>query len=56
MIEQNKVTRYALVVGVAKRAREIQARAEREGRKLSEKPVILAADDIYSGRVDISEI
>ncbi|MDP4153171.1 MAG: DNA-directed RNA polymerase subunit omega [Bacillota bacterium] len=52
---KNDMNRYALVTAIAKRAREIQEQAERTGTHLSEKPVILATDDIYCGRVKVIE-
>ena len=42
-------SRYAVVVGVAKRAREIAEDAENNGVILTEKPVSLAIADIKDG-------
>ena len=42
-------SRYAVVVGVAKRAREIAAEAEEESRILLDKPVSLAVADLTDG-------
>ena len=42
-------SRYAVVVGVAKRARDIAEEAEREGILLEEKPVSLAIEDLTRG-------
>ncbi len=42
-------SRYAVVVGVAKRARQIAEEAEQEHRELIEKPVSLAIRDFRSG-------
>ena len=42
-------SRYAVVVGVAKRAREIAEDAENGGVILTEKPVSLAISDIKDG-------
>ena len=42
-------SRYAVVVGVAKRAREIAEEAENGGVILTEKPVSLAISDIKGG-------
>lgn len=42
-------SRYAIVVGVAKRARDIAEEAEREGTMLEEKPVSLAIEDLTRG-------
>ena len=38
----NRTTRYALVVGVAKRAREIASEFEAEGIVTDKKPVLMA--------------
>ena len=46
-------SRYAVVVGVAKRARQIAEEAERDGVILIEKPVSLAIDDFTSGNYKI---
>ncbi len=42
-------SRYAVVVGVAKRAREIASKAEEENAILIEKPVSLAVADLTEG-------
>lgn len=42
-------SRYAVVVGVAKRARDIADRAEQDGVILIEKPVSMAIGDLSSG-------
>ncbi|MCQ2404395.1 MAG: DNA-directed RNA polymerase subunit omega [Clostridia bacterium] len=42
-------SRYAVVVGVAKRAREIASKAEEESQILIEKPVSLAVADLTEG-------
>ena len=42
-------SRYAVVVGVAKRAREIADEAEANGVILTEKPVSLAINDFTKG-------
>lgn len=42
-------SRYAVVVGVAKRAREIAEKAEEENTILIEKPVSLAVADLTDG-------
>ena len=42
-------SRYAIVIGVAKRARDIADKAEQEGIQLLEKPVSLAINDLTSG-------
>lgn len=52
---QTNVSRYSLVLAIAKHARDIQSNAEKKGIKLTEKPVILSTDDIYRGMVKIIE-
>ena len=42
-------SRYAVVMGVAKRAREIAEKAEQDGTILIEKPVSLAVADLTEG-------
>lgn len=42
-------SRYAVVMGVAKRAREITDKAEQDGVILIEKPVSLAVNDLTEG-------
>ena len=42
-------SRYAVVIGVAKRAREIAERAEEDGVILLEKPVSMAINDLTEG-------
>ena len=42
-------SRYAVVIGVAKRAREIAEKAEEDGVILLEKPVSLAIADLTDG-------
>ena len=42
-------SRYAVVVGVAKRAREIASKAEEENQILIEKPVSMAVADLTEG-------
>ena len=42
-------SRYAIVVGVAKRAREIASKAADENRILLEKPVSMAVADLTEG-------
>jgi DNA-directed RNA polymerase subunit omega len=42
-------SRYAIVVGVAKRARDIAANAEEQKIKLLDKPVSMAIKDITEG-------
>lgn len=42
-------SRYAVVIGVAKRARDIADRAEQDGVILIEKPVSMAIADLTAG-------
>lgn len=46
---------YSLVVGVAKRARQIAEKAEEEGTPLTEKPVQLAVEEFEKGTYKIIE-
>ncbi len=50
---KGKNSRYAVVVGVAKRAREIAEKAEEEGVILTEKPVSMAINDFADGDYEI---
>lgn len=50
-----KQSKYALVVGVAKRAREITAEQEQSGEVSDEKPVLLAIDEIRRHEIGILE-
>lgn len=53
----SKESRYAIVVGVAKRARDIACEAEENGVILLEKPVSMAIEDFAKGdyRIDVPE-
>ena len=46
---------YLLVNVVARRAREISAKAEEEESVLDEKPVSTAINEVYSGRLEVEE-
>ena len=46
-------SRYAIVIGVAKRARELAQDAEERGTVLLEKPVSTAINEITSGNYKI---
>ncbi|MGN1137921.1 MAG: DNA-directed RNA polymerase subunit omega [Ruminococcus sp.] len=48
-----KVSRYALVIGVAKRARQITKDYEDRGVVLDEKSVLLAIDDFKNHKINI---
>lgn len=52
---KNNESYYSLVVGVAKRARQIAVEAEEKGEMLSEKPVQLAVEEFAQGRYKIIE-
>ena len=47
---QGKQSKYALVVGVSKRARQITQKFEDEGTVTEDKPVLLAIDEIKNTR------
>lgn len=48
-----KESRYALVIGVAKRARQISDELQEEGIVYDEKPVLLAIDDFKNHKFNI---
>ncbi len=50
-----KVSRYSLVIGVAKRAREITQEFEDNGIITDEKPVLLAIEEIKDHKFNILE-
>lgn len=50
-----KVSRYSLVIGVAKRARQITQEFEDNGIITDEKPVLLAIDEIKDHKFNILE-
>ena len=52
---QGKQSKYALVVGVAKRAREITRKFEEEGTVTEDKPVLLAIDEIKNHDINLLE-
>ena len=54
MLKENE-SYYSLVVGVAKRARQIAEEAEEKGEILSEKPVQLAVQELAQGQFKIKE-
>ena len=49
------ISRYSLVVAVAKRSREIADEAKEDGEILVDKPVSLAVDDFLEDRYSIKE-
>lgn len=50
-----KQSKYALVVGVAKRARDITENFDREGIVTEEKPVLIAIDEIKNHQINLLE-
>ena len=50
-----KESRYALVIGVAKRAREIADEFKEEGVVTDEKPVLMAIEDFKNHKSNILE-
>lgn len=50
-----KQSKYALVVGVSKRARQITQTFEEEGVVTEDKPVLLAIDEIKNHNINIIE-
>lgn len=50
-----KESRYALVIGVAKRAREIAQEFEEQGIITDEKPVLLAIEDFKNHKYNLLE-
>ncbi|MEE1124557.1 MAG: DNA-directed RNA polymerase subunit omega [Acutalibacteraceae bacterium] len=52
---QNKITRYSLVIAVAKRAREISAENSEMGIVVDEKPVLAAIKDFENHKYAILE-
>ncbi len=55
LIIDPKQSRYSLVVGVAKRARQIVEEAEKDGQILIEKPVDLAVHDFMDEKYRLVE-
>ena len=52
---EGKQSKYALVVGVSKRAREITEQFENEGTVTEDKPVLLAIDEIKKHEINLVE-
>ena len=52
---QGKQSKYALVVGVSKRARQITQTFEEEGTVTEDKPVLLAIDEIKNNDITLLE-
>ena len=56
MLLEKVNSRYMLVNVIAKRAREISARAEETGEHLDDKPVGIAMNEIADGKVKVHAI
>jgi len=52
---KNGESYYSLVIGVAKRARQIAEAAEESGTELLEKPVQIAVDELVNGKYHLAE-
>ena len=52
---QGKQSKYALVVGVSKRARQITRTFEEEGIVTEDKPVLIAIDEIKNHEINLLE-
>ncbi len=52
---EGKQSKYALVVGVSKRAREITQQFEDEGTVTEEKPVLMAIEQIRNHEINLME-
>lgn len=52
---EGKQSKYALVVGVSKRARQLTQTFEEEGVIVEEKPVLLAIEEIKSHQINLIE-
>lgn len=50
-----KQSKYALVVGVSKRARQLTQTFEEEGTIVEEKPVLLAIEEIRNHQINLVE-
>ena len=49
-------SRYQLVNVVAQRARHIAAECEERGEPLDEKPVSIAIDEVYAGKLTVNHV
>ena len=52
---KGKESRYAVVVGIAKRARDIAENAEAENVILTEKPVSMAIREVAEGKLNCTD-
>lgn len=52
---EGKQSKYALVVGVSKRARQLTQTFEEEGTIVEEKPVLLAIEEIRNHQINLVE-
>lgn len=50
-----KQSKYALVVGVSKRARQITSQFEKDGTVTEEKPVLIAIEEIENHDINLLE-
>ena len=48
-------SRYLLVNLVSRRARDISQKAEEDGEPLDRKPISIAIDEVYTGKLKINE-
>ena len=48
-------SRYLLVNLVARRARAISRKAEEDGEPLERKPISIATDEVYTGKLKVME-
>lgn len=48
-------SRYLLVNLVARRARELSQKAEEQGEPLERKPISMAVDEVYTGKLKLKE-
>ncbi len=53
---KGKESRYALVIGVAKRARDIADDSKDQGLVIEDKPVLLAIEDFKNHKYNILEM
>ena len=55
LLMKDKISRYSLVTGTAKRARAIAEKAEEDGEIIEEKTVSLAMQELLDGKYRIVE-
>ena len=54
-LDKKDGSRYLLVNLVSRRARDIAQKAEEEGEPLDTKPISMAIDEVYTGKLKIKE-